>query len=402
VLFSLPDIGGEYDATFAQPSHIPFRCILTTPNLWKGFMFGRGSGSASLAITSVHSKDDAVAANNEQVTSTMRYCTTFGPASIHTPPLKDLSGDRVVIGFDWNRPIHLDSTIYGCMPMRIQTIDPTLKFTNVLTDAISGNSLGLSTRLSGSEFMHTLQSKGKYGSVSATLQNSAKQPSTRTVSGSVATTLFRDAVANRTVTAGVQLDSGRYDSKSSAYPTSLNAVSFKLDYDEPAWTVDTTVKASAYSQQNGGEPSYKLSEAQVRVMYAHGLGKYPRWCAGVSAGLVDNTDGSTQADSGFKPHDEPDVDMKEQLGAFVGQLNTPVVSTALYYHLNPSNKMKLSVDSQRRVRSSYTYSLSRNVSFVATFQALFPMFNVKSISSIESASQQAQTSLGLSVHVVAD
>lgn len=394
-----PDIGGEYDATFAQPSHIPFRFVLTTPSLWSGQLCGRGSGNASLALTSVHSADGDTAANNEQVTGTVQYCTTFGAASVHTPPVKAFHGDRFV--FHWNRPIHLDSTLYACLPTQSHKVAPTIKLTHVLKDVRSEHSLGLSSRLQGQEFMHTLQSKGRYGSFTTSVQNATAAPAVRTISGSVATTLYRDAVANRTVTGGVQLDSHSFDSRTAAFPQALQSVHLKFDYDDPAWSVDTTLKASQ-ADKSADASAYQLSEAQLRVMYSSGTGPYPRWCAGVSGGLVGKpTAEAPETASGFRPHEEPGVNLKE-FGDFVGQLTTPVVSGACYYQLNRDNKFKLSVDSNRRVRSTYTYALSRNVSFAASFQALFPAFNVKSIDSVQAAGQQATTSLGLTINVVAE
>jgi hypothetical protein len=116
--------------------------VLTTPNLWRG---SKGTGQVSL--TSVHeSSAPSGAPSQEQITANIRYCDTFGPTVVHTPPVKDGRGNPVRVGFEWNRPIHTDATLYACLPMQLATTKPTVKITEELTDIRSGISLGMSSR----------------------------------------------------------------------------------------------------------------------------------------------------------------------------------------------------------------------------------------------------------------
>jgi hypothetical protein len=88
-------------------------------------------------------------------------------------------------------------------------------------------------------------------------------PQYRALSGSVATTLYRDALTDRSVTAGIQVDSSRYNSLDASFPTKLSGVTLKAEYDERQWTVDTTLKASQYTQAGSSQPTFKLSDASV-------------------------------------------------------------------------------------------------------------------------------------------
>lgn len=134
--------------------------------------------------------------------------------------------------------------------------------------------------------------------------------------------------------------------------------------------------------------------SHIRGVYAHNLGKYPRWCAGASVGLVDGVN-STDSQRAFEPYNEPNASL-------VGPLTNPVASTSFYYQLNPNNKMKVSLDSGRRLRSTYNYALTSNVQFIATFQALFPAGNLSSMQTAATAIKGVKPTIGLAIQIGAE
>lgn len=127
-----------------------------------------------------------------------------------------------------------------------------------------------------------------------------------------------------------------------------------------------------------------MTFSSIRAVYAHNLGKYPRWCAGASVGVCDGGDASS-------------ADPTVSSGA--GRLTTPLASTAFYYQLNPNNKLKLGIDSARRVQSTYQYTLTNEVHFLASLHARFPACDFKSVGSVSAAAAGAQTALGIAVQV---
>jgi hypothetical protein len=124
--------------------------------------------------------------------------------------------------------------------------------------------------------------------------------------------------------------------------------------------------------------------------------------------MVDATEAAATTTTGehevaaFRPYNEPDVYPSANSTSVVGQLTNPVASTSFYYQLNPNNKMKIAVDSARRVKSTYSYSLTNNIQFIASFNALFPAFDATSMSSLSAAGAGVKTSLGLSINIGAE
>lgn len=89
-------------------------------------------------------------------------------------------------------------------------------------------------------------------------------PNSRVFSGSATAALYRDALLDRSVTAGVQVDSAHFDSSKSSFPSRVAAVTLKTEYDQQQLTVDTTVKATPYAQTEGTQNTLKISD-----VYAH-------------------------------------------------------------------------------------------------------------------------------------
>lgn len=127
------DIGDEYDATFAQ-APISNRVILTTPNLIVGTSPNHAN---SLVFTTVHEHASSIGgeespSSQEQLTASARLCDTFGPAKR--------------CGIEFKRPFHIDTSLYGCLPMQLAQSRPTAKFATEVTDLKSGVSVGASSR----------------------------------------------------------------------------------------------------------------------------------------------------------------------------------------------------------------------------------------------------------------
>lgn len=230
----------------------------------------------------------------------------------------------------------------------------------------------------------------------------------------MSSTLWRDSLKDRSISAGLTVQSANFDGKASSMPSALNGITLKAEYDQRQVTVDTTIQAT---QAGSDMKSFKLSEASVhttnhehimlnnefnvdhpnirsvyfflltlflvcyishvRAIYAHNLGLYPRWCAGASVGVTSSVDGDSR----------------------IGSLSTPSVSSSFYYQLNPNNKWKITADSTKRVRSTYEYALTSNVLFCASLNTLFPNFEGKSV---DSTLTSMKPTLGFSVRIGAE
>lgn len=138
-------------------------------------------------------------------------------------------------------------------------------------------------------------------------------------------------------------------------------------------------------------------------MYVFNAGQYPRSVVGATVGVVDggaigerdalNVSGSVdESASGldsasasprsFRPYGDPDAvvassTLQRLFGSNGGNgslavLNKPVAQVHWYHALNPRNKVKVSLSSDRALHSSFTYQLLQNVSISTSLQSVFP------------------------------
>ena len=362
------NIGGEYEATFSQPL-AGSRVYFSTPDLLAGSALPGMSLYASSVHEASHSTNDGE--NQEKIEGTFRWTDTIGPALVEKPVV---THGPVRVNLAWTRPMHVDSLVYTALPLGATTAKPTIKLAADVTDLKTNITLGFVSRLCGTEFVHSLLTRGRYGTIGLALQNSQKSPDLRSVSGNVSSTLWRDSLKDRSISAGLTVQSANFDGKASSMPSALNGITLKAEYDQRQVTVDTTIQAT---QAGSDMKSFKLSEAHVRAIYAHNLGLYPRWCAGASVGVTSSVDGDSR----------------------IGSLSTPSVSSSFYYQLNPNNKWKITADSTKRVRSTYEYALTSNVLFCASLNTLFPNFEGKSV---DSTLTSMKPTLGFSVRIGAE
>lgn len=112
------------------------RFVLTTPNLF-------ASDSASLTLTTLHEAHSSTSAGQDQVTGNLRWCGTFGPATLRPPTAV---ARRQLFGFAPKRPVHVDVGSYLCLPINFNEVKPTAKVTAETTDIGSGVAVGVSSR----------------------------------------------------------------------------------------------------------------------------------------------------------------------------------------------------------------------------------------------------------------
>ena len=165
----------------------------------------------------------------------------------------------------------------------------------------------------------------------------------------------------------------------------------------------------------------------LRGMYVFNAGLYPRSVIGATVGVVDGgaiserdaltvsgsvdesasgLDSSSASPRSFRPYGDPDVvapsTMQRLFGSNGGNgslaaLNKPVAQVHWYHALNPRNKIKLSLSSDRALHSSFTYQLLQNVSISTSLHSVFPRNSLNVVEAV--AKGEVNNSMGIAISI---